>query len=245
MSVLRELGILVLVGLIAAVNGVLSTWYTWNNQIIGCPLHDVLFDLFPDLSHWTIPIPNYVYLAQVVVALLAFPYDRKVQYFAQYIFLQCILTSVRALTVCVTILPNIHVDDYCKEDPTGFFDVVGKIIGYGTCGDYMWSGHTACVFALFLFVHNHKEAYGYELVSGILFGTMILFLILLRWHYTIDIIIGTLITWLSFNMYTRYERHPSLQLIYFRSFRCGKKRRDKAGNKALYKPLSTGENIIF
>jgi len=242
MGFAQELGLLVLVGLVAGVTAVLATWYTWNNQIVNNPLPDVLFDILPDLSDITIPIPNYIYLAQFIVAILSFQNEKKLQLVVQYIFLQSVLTTIRAITVSVTILPNIHLYEYCKKEPGDFFEVFTNIIEHGTCGDYMWSGHTASSFILYMFVHRHKSNYFFELLVGLLFGGMILFLILQRWHYTVDIIIAVIVTWLTFQFYKQFENDTSPW--YFSSFKwsnlCSKCRRTReleAEQPGYYTPM--------
>ena len=229
---IRELGLLITIALITGIIGVLGVWYTWNNQNVDDTLHDIFFEILPDMSDITTPIPNYIYLAQFVIGILSFKNEKKLQLLAQYLFIQCIMSCVRGITVSVTILPNIHVYDYCKEKQTSFFEVMANLIQYGTCGDYMWSGHTASAFLLYMFVHRHKTKYWYEIVSGILLGVMVLFLLLQRWHYSIDIIIALIVNWFAFKFYKRYEKDPDELRLYFTSFKwsnlktlCSNKRR--------------------
>lgn len=216
MKLVREIIFLFITMIITLIICTLATWWNWNNQITDVQLHDVFFDLLPDLSHIEYPITNYILIGHIIVTMMSFKYNHIIQYVAQFIFLQCILSSIRALSVSMTILPNIHVYDYCTKEVDNFFQVLAYMIRYGTCGDYMFSGHTVTAFLLYMFGHKHAINYLWEVLSGILFGAQILFLLLLRWHYSVDILIAMIITWFIFMFYKRYETLD--RWFYFKEF---------------------------
>lgn len=195
---------------------VLSTWYTWVHQVVSPPLPDILLDILPDLSSIEFPIVNVIVLVQYGLGIISFPGNTRIQYTAQFLFLQCVLTSVRAITTASTTLPNLHVYTYCKERPESFFEVLYDMVTYGTCADYMFSGHTATSMLSWLFVHRHATATWYKWVVGILVDSVIVFLLLQRWHYTMDILIAIIVTWLLFVFYKRYE--TTKHWWYFHSF---------------------------
>lgn len=226
-----ELGLLIVFLLVAWVLSTLAAWYAWHYQdTTSDPLYDALFQIFPDLSETTVPYPNYVGFLQMGVAVMALK-EHQWGYIAQFLFLNGVLLVVRSLTTTSTLLPNIHVYDYCREVPETYFDVVRMQIEHGTCADYMFSGHTATVFLLYMFTHRHKYSYAFEVVSGLLVGLMMLSLILLRWHYTSDILVAVVFTWLLFKYYKDYEEtdmwfyFPELKKYNWRCNRSYKTRR--------------------
>jgi len=213
----KELVFLVVTTLSTLAIAVFSTWWNWNNQVVGVKLNDILFDFLPDLSDVETPFPNYLLLIQMFFGIVSFSSRSIYKFIAQFIFLQCILTTVRAFSVAITTLPNIKVYDYCEKEVTSFEQVFEYMIVYGTCGDYMFSGHTATAFLTYMFVHQHGSHYAWEVVAGLLLGAQILLLILLRWHYSVDIFIACIITWLLFNFYKKNENLSGFW-FYFTSF---------------------------
>ena len=206
----------------------LAVWYAWHYQDkSGTKIYDVLFQILPDLSNISSPIPNYLGIASMVTALISLN-DMHWAYLCQFLFLNCIVLVLRSLTTTVTLLPNIYVYDYCKETPTSFFDVVEKQIEHGTCADYIFSGHTAVVFLLFMFTRKHKFSYIFEIISGCLVAGMALTLLLLRWHYTVDIVLAIIIVYLIFEFYKDYEKcnywfyFPELKKLNFKCERIEK-----------------------
>lgn len=201
----KEFVFLVLTILITLFIAILSTWWNWNNQVVGVKLHDIFFDVLPDLSDVETPFPNYILLVQLFFGIISFRSNSTYKYIAQFIFLQSILGTVRAVSVAITTLPNIRVYEHCEKEVSSFFQVLEYMVIYGTCGDYMFSGHTATAFLTYMFVHKHGSYYAWEILSGILLGAQMLVLLLLRWHYSVDIFIACIITWLLFRFYKLYE----------------------------------------
>lgn len=214
----KELLFLLLTILITFFIAILSTWWNWNNQIVGVKLNDVFFRVLPDLSDVETPFPNYLLLIQLFFGIISFHSNDMWKYIAQFIFLQSILTAVRAVSVAITTLPNIKVYEHCEKEVSSFFQVMEYMILYGTCGDYMFSGHTATAFLTYMFVHKHGSYYAWEILSGLLLGAQMLTLLLQRWHYSVDILIASIITWLLFRFYKKYEEDWSAFWFYFKSF---------------------------
>jgi hypothetical protein len=183
----------------------LAVWFAWHNQDkSGTYIYDVFFEILPDLSAVSSSIPNYIGFASMVIALISLE-NSHWGYLCQFLFLNSIILLLRSLTTTVTLLPNIHVYDYCKETPQTFFEVVEKQMEHGTCADYVFSGHTAVVFLMYMFTHRHKFNYAFEVVNGLLVVVMTVTLLLLRWHYTIDVVLAITIVFLVFKYYKDYE----------------------------------------
>ena len=217
-KVLRELILGFLFVLCTWIISTLAAWFVWSNQSDTVDsLFDIFFNVLPDWSDIDLPIPNYIGSAQIVLGIIGLANDRY-HYIAQFLFLNCCLLILRATTVSSTLLPNIKMYDYCKERPDNFFRLVELMILHGTCSDYMFSGHTATSMLVYMFSHRHKSLYVYEIIAGVSLGGMIFSLLVLRWHYTSDILIAIIIVWLLFKLYKDYEE-KSDAWFYFNSLK--------------------------
>jgi hypothetical protein len=229
----NEIGALAAVIVVSWVLGTFGTWYAWHyGDNHSGPLHDMFLNVLPDVGHVTTPWPNFIGFAQMALALISLE-KYHWAYISQFLFLNCVIITLRALTTSVTILPDIYVYDYCNvTSPGSFFDVVSKQLEHGTCSDYMFSGHTAVVVLLFMFVHRHKSQQWFEYVSFALVITMIFTLLVLRWHYTSDIVIAIVIVFLTFKYYKDYETSnywyyfPELKKYNWKCKRIGKVERE-------------------
>ena len=105
----KEIFFLVLLCIITVVAGILSTWYTWNNQPETEPLPDMFLDILPDLSHIETPVVNYIVLVQLTLAIISLPTKNRWQRVGQYILIQSVINTFRSITVASTSLTNIHV----------------------------------------------------------------------------------------------------------------------------------------
>ena len=149
---------------------------------------------------------NYIVILQYILTISSFQITARWKLVAQFVFLQCIITTTRAITISLTILPDIVEYNYCKQRPDNFFQVLSYMIQYGTCGEYMFSGHTATSFLTYLFVAKHSKWKWNKWVVGILTDTVIVFLLLQRWHYTVDCLVAVIIVWLLFTVYKWNEK---------------------------------------
>jgi hypothetical protein len=210
---------LILTCLFTSIVGVFSTWLVWHNQNTTDRLEDLFFMILPNWSEITYPIPNYISIAIYIAGFISFEFKDSFKFLAQFIFLQCVLTSLRAVTVSLTFLPNIYVYEYCKDRPSDFFSVLWYMMRYGTCADYLYSGHTASGFLMYMFVHRHGRNYFFEILTGLLLGFLLIFLLLMRWHYSVDIALAIIIVWLLFKYYKDHENElKDTWWIYFSSF---------------------------
>jgi hypothetical protein len=199
-----------------------ATWFVWMSQVDNpTQLYDIMFQIFPDWSFVEVPVPNIIFLLQVIIATVAIK-QPKVKYVCQLIFINCTLIVIRSFSIASTHMPNIKVYEYCKERPDNYFRIIGLMITNGTCSDYMFSGHTVTSFLIYLFVRSYKTRYVYELINGVCLGATILSLIVLRWHYTSDIIVALVVTWL---MYYLYKEKEDDRWFYFKSFDLARKKR--------------------
>jgi len=219
-TVLFELTLLISSGIVFLCIAVSGQFYIWQHiEPRKAPMHDVMFTLLPDLSTDKTPYPNFVFIAMLVVALLAFPRKKIFQLIAQYAFLQGLLSAVRGIVVAATLLPLADVDPACSEKPKDLIEALLVLLELGSCGDYLFSGHTVSAMLLYLFTTKHGTYYCFQFIQGLLLGLMMLTLLLFRWHYTIDIIIALFVSFLFFHVYKEYERNS--HWYYFKSFVIG------------------------
>ena len=108
--------------------GSFAVWYVWMSQMEHpIQLYDIMFQIFPDWSHIEFPIPNIIFIIQVITVTVAVK-QPKVKYICQLIFLNCTLIVIRSFSISGTHLPNIKVYDYCKERPDNYFRVLELIL---------------------------------------------------------------------------------------------------------------------
>ena len=190
---------------------IISTNLAWHRQIKnGEPLKDLLFDILPDLSEIKAPISNYIGAGQIILLIASFRSKERWRRICQYIFLQSTTTIIRSVTVTFTTLPNIFTPDYCTEKTRNIFETFWSMLIHGTCGDYMYSGHTASAVLVFLFGYHYSKSSEFAIMNGVFSFLLISFLLLQRWHYSVDCIIAILIISLIFEVYTvteKYENH--------------------------------------
>lgn len=215
----QELVGLIVVTFSSLILAVLSTWYIWNNQTDADPLPDILLDNIYDMSHVQFGIVNILVTLQYIIGIYSFKREDRFKYIAQTLLLQSIISVLRAITATSTLLPNLHVYDYCKLRPDNFFQVLGYMIQYGTCADYMFSGHTATSTLSWLMSDT-----SYKTINFILLTQVALFLLLQRWHYTVDIIVGFVVAW---GLHYVYVNKGFKEWYYFNSFVLKEKRKKR------------------
>lgn len=238
-KVLEHTLYLFLTALVCFLVALLGEYYVWQNVDVSnvTPLEDFMFKYLPDFSdHFAdYPVPNWVFTAMIIVALISFPYEYIFKYSAQYLFLQSLLTGARGLIVGLTLLPLTLHNEACSHIPSTYFEAFGNTLKYGSCGDFMWSGHTASAFLLYLFVANHHRFYPMQVIQGLLLGGMFLSLLVFHWHYTLDIVMALIVTYLFFHVYKQYENIKQYW-FYFEEFRLNKGQNRRDDFNVTYKP---------
>ena len=140
--------------------------------------------------------------AQIILMIASFRWKERGRRICQYIFLQSTTTIIRSVTVTFT-TPN-------TEKTRNIFETFWSMLLNGTCGDYMYSGHTATAVLIFLFGCHYSKSSEFAVMNGVFSFLLISFLLLQRWHYSVDCIIAILIISLIFEVYTvteKYEDH--------------------------------------
>jgi len=179
-----------------------ANYYVLNHM--DGQLHDISFEMLPNWSGITVPVPNYLLLIQVVCIL--FGLRPFVQTTCQIIFVVSVLQFVRAVTIVSTMLPLTVVEqhsEHCK--PTTYLNTFLVVATGSTCGDYLFSGHmaTSVLFMLFTVQRTRSACCFHTSIACTVL--MPVALILMRWHYTDDILIGLLLSTLFFLVYDTHK----------------------------------------
>jgi len=161
--------------------------FPFIQQREGPTLNDYLLLLLPafDLSVWIFAL-LYILILLGVISLLQNP-----QYFLQALQAYIILTIMRFITMLLVPLnPPLNIIEL--NDPL----VQEFLYQQSITKDLFFSGHTSILVLLGLFVTNNRLKF--TLLSGALF--VALMLLVQHAHYTIDIIMAPLFSWLAFTL---------------------------------------------
>lgn len=149
------------------------------------PLYDIIISNSPDLSKYDY-ITNLLMSILLIYLIIPMFIKPNINVFISIFKYWSIIIFIRSITTSVTILPSIIDCDF-KLDLFTFFN--------GHCIDKIFSGHTS--FSLIVvFIYYKYNILSNKLIYFLLFiQTLIaLSLILTRGHYTIDIVLGYIIT---------------------------------------------------
>ena len=127
----------------------------------------------------------------------------NIRYMCDALILISILFILRIFTFSVTNLPPTYIlkknKELCK------YKIFGKSLGFSfkkiskTCNDYMYSGHTVHIVSLLLFILYFSK----NIIEKIILTCLAIFLLFIiinsRMHYTSDVIVAVIITFLLFN----------------------------------------------
>lgn len=150
------------------------------------PLWDVIHRRFNDRYCHYDKYYDYV-LPMFFLPLLWASSTQRYEFFADYLSIWLPIMSIRSITNMVTVLPSSRPG--C--------DKRHLILGY--CNDKIFSGHTVTVFLCALMLIKHGivtdgAAKCTVLLGSVLFG---FFIVLVRDHYTVDVLLSFVITWLA------------------------------------------------
>jgi hypothetical protein len=146
---------------------------------------DISHKYLPDLHdyHWIVNI------IAVVLIIYIFVQNKGLGVFKDLLFALPVVFLIRALSIVSTVLPK-------HENCVVGHDVLSNFLNGGGCYDKIFSGHTSFVVLLTLSMHD------YGLINTFLFWITnivnCLLLLLTRAHYTVDIILGIVISYLVY-----------------------------------------------
>jgi hypothetical protein len=175
-----------LVGTIFLSNYLTHQWGKnfYEGQVRDGEVFDILHQITPDLHSWY--GLNDIVLGLILVSFIFIP--NNVSILEEFVAKFLLIMFVRALTIVSTILPK---HKQC-ESKLGWIQMIK-----GQCYDKVFSGHTAFVLLATL-IYQREGIIGWPLFFGLnIFN--ILSIILVRAHYTIDIILAIVITYLVYD----------------------------------------------
>lgn len=156
----------------------------YEGKIRDGEVFDILHELTPDLHEWY--GMNDIVLVGLMISFFFVP--NNINIVVEFLSKFLLIMFVRALTIISTILPK---HKQC-EPKMGWIQMIK-----GQCYDKVFSGHTAFVLLATL-IYQREGIIGWPLFFGLnLFN--ILSIILVRAHYTIDIILAIVITYLVYD----------------------------------------------
>jgi hypothetical protein len=138
-----------------------------------------------DVGHKYLPnIAKYEYMVNVILGLSACIFFIYPKIFLPFCVLYLVIIFIRSITIQLTVLPKTTCDIKTSFDLSGY------------CYDKIFSGHTAFMCLLTLFLFNLKKMPLFALIIiNVLYGSLI---IATRSHYTIDVFIAFIVTFLIF-----------------------------------------------
>jgi len=168
------------------------------------PLRDIGFSILPFVE-WEAGV-NYIMFALIVIAIINTLFWQKVSgtltVIRRTLFIWGFVFLLRSISITSTILPN--PDSNCKPQHfNNFFHATFLFLAgqVETCYDCLFSGHSCTmVLSVMIFYQYTKNIFlrWIMFVPGF-FG--LLLIIATRFHYTVDVIYGTCISLLFFNLY--------------------------------------------
>ncbi|XP_022087554.1 sphingomyelin synthase-related protein 1-like isoform X3 [Acanthaster planci] len=201
---------------------------------VSPPLPDVVFDLVPRIE--SAFLASEICLISLLAANLinmSFHKHRLI-ILRRFLFIVGLAYSMRCVTMIVTSLSVAGYHVHCGKK---MFDsvwsklgrAVAPSIGLGMtvtgqrdemCGDYMYSGHTVSIMAACLFFTEYTPSRCrlFHFLAWVTAGASLFFIVAAHEHYTVDVLIGMIVTSLIFLYYhtlanTRAHLHRDLYRV--------------------------------
>jgi len=165
---------------------IFSTYYFTNNVFMkeynNYDLHDIIASNTPNLH-------KYCEIINIVILLFIIPFilNYKTKYLISIFKYLSIILLLRCILNSVTILPSCNSEECNNESYLKYL--------FGHCNDKIFSGHISVSIILIYLINKYK------LVNKSIFNILIIlllctsiFIILCRWHYTVDVLLAYIIT---------------------------------------------------
>lgn len=168
----------------------------YNNRIENKKVVPKVYDIMHKyIPYWedNLGIGNSICL----ISLIPLFYVNKAQIYFDFIILLLIINLIRDITINVTILPK---DKFC--DNSKIHNLLYSFTG--GCYDKIFSGHFAFILLLSLLYNSYNVIKNIPFL--VLWNVLNAFIILMiRSHYTIDIIVSLFICLGVYNEYIKYD----------------------------------------
>ena len=161
-----------------------------KNNNYKSQLRDILHENLPDMSNSS----AYDDILILLTAMLFF-YLYGFKHIKDFVILFLIIWTLRLITISVTILPNPNIHNNNEKRPKYMR------IFCGGCNDLIFSGHMSLMLLLLLYISKSVPSIIGKvgiLIYALLYSIVIL---LLRNHYTVDIVLAWFITIATYALY--------------------------------------------
>jgi len=187
-----------------------SLAFTHDRYPEGEPLPDIILDSIP-YQHWGLDVSEYLLMISTLSAVFIVSLHKYRLIVLRRIWLLLgILYYYRAMTFFVTVLPKSDETYQCAptSNQTSAMDYVRRVITISSggglsingkhvfCGDYIFSGHTMTLTMGYLAIKQYSPS-SFKLLhwASFLVSTCgVIFLLLGRGHYSIDVILAYFVT---------------------------------------------------
>lgn len=175
------------------------------------PLPDVFLDNAP-YKEWGLDVSEYIIVCLTLSAVILVLFHKHRAIVTRRIFLITgILYGYRGLTMYITVLPKPNPEYYCSpklNSTITFLEVMSRTLkimtsgGLGItgdqvyCGDFIFSGHTMILLLAFLAIREYSPKKWWFLhgVAILCVVAGVIFLLLARGHYCIDVLLAYWVT---------------------------------------------------
>lgn len=201
--------------------------WTFYVQMHAAEASTSAIEVLPDIGFYLLPHMKSVYhladawnAAELIITAVAFIifHPGRAKIFKRFCFLQGTMFILRSVTIVVTLLPNPYKMCVLHPERTESFIAEGlKVMGGSryTCGDVMYSGHSVNMTIMNLV---WQEYYPASWRSAALVRSLwwminiggLLMCVTTHFHYTVDVIIGSVLACLFWALYHRIIRYPKL-----------------------------------
>ena len=202
----------------------LSLSLTHDRMPDSTSLPDIILSNVP-YQHWGVDASEYVIIISIFTAGIVVLFHKHRTIVARRV---CLLIGLhyiyRAVTFFITVLPNPGGDQCApKSNHTTMLLIMQRFVklsgGFGFsisghaiyCGDYIYSGHTVTLISCYLIIQEYSPRTWFFLHYTSFFTSTsgVIFLLLGRYHYSVDCVIAYWITtriWWIFHTLAQTER---------------------------------------
>ncbi|XP_046668045.1 phosphatidylcholine:ceramide cholinephosphotransferase 1-like isoform X3 [Homalodisca vitripennis] len=191
------------------------------------PLPDTFLDNVPTLD-WTLDISEILIMISTnVTVLVIVMHKHRYIVFRRVFLILSLLYLMRSITMYVTVLPMSSTTYICspKVNHTSVAIVAKRVFqlisGMGLsingkhtyCGDYIYSGHTIILIMSYLIISEYspKRLWPLHWASFVVSAVGVMFVLVARGHYTVDVIIAYWVTTRVFWIYHTLANHSILK----------------------------------
>ncbi|XP_054260898.1 phosphatidylcholine:ceramide cholinephosphotransferase 2-like isoform X2 [Macrosteles quadrilineatus] len=191
------------------------------------PLPDTFLDNMPT-ADWALDVSEILIMISINVSTgVILMHKHRFIVFRRVCLMLSLLYLMRSITMYVTVLPMSSKTYVCspKENHTSAMTVAKRVFqlisGFGLsingkhtyCGDYIYSGHTIMLTMSYLIISEYspKRLWPLHWASFVASFVGVIFVLVARGHYTVDVIIAYWVTTRIFWIYHTLANHASLK----------------------------------